>query len=65
MTPAELRAELADHNLTPVEFAALAGVGFSTVYKWLRGQNPIPAWVDKLLDAWAVAGVPDHPTDPA
>lgn len=59
MTPDELQAELDYHGLTVKDFAALARVNFSTVYKWLRGQNPIPPIVEALLASWRVAGVPD------
>jgi predicted transcriptional regulator len=58
MTPAQLRAELDHHGLSPVEFAAHARVGFSTVYKWLRGENPIPPIVEAFLALLRVAGVP-------
>lgn len=58
MTPAQLRAELSHHNLTPKQFSDRAGVGFSAVYKWLRGEHPIPLWVEKRLAEWRAAGVP-------
>lgn len=61
MTPAAFKAELDHHNLTPVEFGRLTGVGFSTVYKWLRGENRIPLMAERLLDAWRITGVPTPP----
>lgn len=58
MTPAQLRAELNHHGLTPTRFGAIAGVGWSAVYKWLRGDHPIPLWVEKRFEEWRAAGVP-------
>lgn len=58
MTPAQLRAELDHHGLTPKRFAAIAGVTFSAVYKWLRGGHPIPLSMEKRLAEWRAAGVP-------
>lgn len=61
MTPAALKAELDHHNLTPVEFARLVGVQFSTVYKWLRGESRVPLMAERLLAAWRVTGAPTPP----
>lgn len=49
-----LRAALTTHSLTPDEFAALARVTPSTVYKWCRGVHPVPHMVALLLDAWTL-----------
>lgn len=65
MTPAAFAAALDALDLTQVQFARLTGMTNGTVSRWVRGVLPVPLWAERLLDAWAVAGVPDHPTDPA
>lgn len=65
MTPATFSATLGDLHLTQARFARLTGVHVTTVSRWATGGLAVPLWAERLLDAWAVAGVPDHPTDPA
>lgn len=42
LTPAFLSRQLEKLDLTNTEAAAHAGVGDSTVYRWLNGSSPIP-----------------------
>jgi DNA-binding transcriptional regulator YiaG len=63
MTPAAFASALDALDLSQVQFARLAGVTNGTVSRWVRGVLPVPLWAERLLDAWAVAGVPDPTTD--
>lgn len=58
MTPPAFAAALASLHLTQIEFARLTGLTNGTVSRWVRGVRPVPLWAERLLDAWAVAGVP-------
>jgi len=42
MTPAELRAAIADLGMAQVGFARIAGVNPATVRQWLVGSRRIP-----------------------
>ena len=50
MTPAELRAALADLGLSQVGFARLARVDPRTVRKWVAGASAIPGPVVVLIE---------------
>ncbi len=65
MTPTAFAAALSDLDLSQARFARLTGVHVTTVSRWATGELAVPIWAERLLDAWRVAGVPDHPTDPA
>lgn len=58
MTPAAFAAALDALDLSQTQFARLTGVHVTTVSRWARGVLPVPLWAERLLDAWAVAGVP-------
>ena len=53
MTPAELRAALADLGLTQSGFARLARVDPRTVRRWVAGDAAVPGPVVVLLDLLA------------
>jgi transcriptional regulator with XRE-family HTH domain len=48
MTPEELRAIRARHELSQSELAELVGVSTVAVSHWERGTRPIPLWFEKL-----------------
>jgi len=50
VTPAELRAALADLGLSQVGFARLARVDPRTVRKWVAGASAIPGPVVVLIE---------------
>jgi len=63
MTPAELRAALADLGLSQVGFARVARVDPRTVRKWVAGERSIPGPIVvliELLRARAIAGQVDE-----
>lgn len=64
MTPAAFSAALDALNLSQVRFARLTGVHVTTVSRWATGELAVPLWAERLLDAWAVAGVPDRGDKP-
>lgn len=45
MTPFELDVYLKHKNVSATDFAKLVGVSRRTVYRWLKGQIPIPKLV--------------------
>ncbi len=49
MTGSDLRAFLADLGLGAYDFAALIGVGHSTVYKWLKPDAVVPGYVETVV----------------
>jgi DNA-binding transcriptional regulator YiaG len=51
MTPAELRAAIADLGMTQVGFARVAGVNPATVRRWLAGSRRIPGPIPALIAA--------------
>ncbi len=58
MTPTAFAAALSDLGLSQTEFARLTGITNGTVSRWARGVLPVPLWAERLLDAWAITGVP-------
>lgn len=63
LTGDAFRARLRALDISQRRFAALAGVTTNTVSRWRTGALPVPLWVERLLDAWDVAGVPDANRD--
>lgn len=51
MTPEQLDSTLAALAWQPTDFSDRAGLTPSTVWRWRRGQTPIPAWVPEYLGA--------------
>lgn len=50
-------AALAHLNLSQAEFARLAGVHVSSVWRWGKdNEAPVPLWAEALVIAWT-----DHP----
>lgn len=49
MTPADLHAFLARHNVTSNALASCLGVAGRTVRSWLIGERQIPLPITKLL----------------
>jgi transcriptional regulator with XRE-family HTH domain len=60
VTPQELAAWRASHNLTLDQLAAVLGVDRITIYRWEHGRRAIP---ERLL--WLACWAIDHgaPTD--
>jgi transcriptional regulator with XRE-family HTH domain len=50
MNQHELKAERKKRKMTQAQFAELLGVKKGTVTAWERGQNPVPAWIQKRLN---------------
>ncbi len=44
-----LRSWMERNGLTQVEVASMFGVHQSTVYRWLKGTNYLPAYVSKFI----------------
>ena len=58
MTPDEFQAELDKREVKAPAFARCTGLNPKTVYRWIWGQFPVPAWVRPyffLLDYYRAA----------
>ena len=50
MTGDQLRAALAELNLTQAKFAELAGLHMQTVSKYCRGAMEVPRYVETIVE---------------
>lgn len=50
VTGPELRASLAALDLGQRDFARLLGVHHMAVNHWIHGRNPVPSYVEAVLD---------------
>jgi transcriptional regulator with XRE-family HTH domain len=50
MTPAAFRTALESLGLTPAEASRLLGVQNSTIWRWMKGDRPIPKTVELVLE---------------
>ena len=50
MTPDDLQTHLHTLCWTQADLARSVGVTPSTVYRWLAGMTPLPAWLSGYLD---------------
>jgi hypothetical protein len=51
MTPEQFDSVLTALAWRPTDFSQRAGLTAATVWRWRRGQSPIPAWVPEYLGA--------------
>lgn len=49
MTAAQLREFLGDMDWSPDDFARLTGIHRTTVFRWLAGQLPLPAYIKLIM----------------
>lgn len=57
MTPEEFRAEMKRLGIRQVTFAWMTGMAPTTVSRWAKGIQPVPKWVDLVLELWAMDDV--------
>ena len=50
MTPAEFREALKTLGMSQRFFAANSRTAISTVNRWAQGTQPIPGWVEWIID---------------
>jgi len=50
MTPAEFRDALKTLGMSQRFFALKSGTAISTVNRWAQGTQPIPGWVNWVID---------------
>ena len=50
LTPERLLEQLEELDITNQDAAYLAGVSVATVYRWLKGDTPIPASVVRMFE---------------
>ena len=50
MTGPELRAAIADLDLSPYEFARFARADPSTIYKWVKPGASVPGYVETIVE---------------
>ena len=50
MTPDDLKTHLDTLDWSQAEFARQVGVAPNTVYRWMAGTLPVPAWLTGYLD---------------
>lgn len=61
MTPADLRAALADLSLSQTALVQLTGAARSTVYRWLTGKLPVPGYVATIVSQQRAIACLDPP----
>lgn len=52
MTPAQLKRALKKGGWSPADAARELKVARSTVTRWLRGERPIPGYLEMVLKVW-------------
>ena len=45
----ELRLKIKELGMSKSQFARLVGVDYTTVFKWLKGQVPVPKYAEVCL----------------
>ena len=52
MTPRDLAAFIARHDISKDDWAQICGVSLKSFYSWINGQHPVPRSVAIVLSAY-------------
>jgi transcriptional regulator with XRE-family HTH domain len=55
-----LKAELKSIGMTQKDFAEYVEINQNTVSRWVRGDLPLPKWVERLIENYKKAQILDN-----